>query len=292
MLSGIGMCACTSSPPAATQAPKAAKGTQYYVSLGDSYAAGFQPTGRNSVGSTTTNGFAYQLPGLAAARGYHLTTVNFGCDGATTTSILYSRGCSGLGPGAPTYPDQSQATAAEAFLTEHEENIGLITVSIGGNDLIQACFSSTDPVGCVRTAVTSINTNLPVLLSTLRADVGPDVPIVGITYPDFVLGDYLSTNASIRALVPLSVSNFMDIFNPALQKLYAAAGATFVDVTSGTGAYIPLSQTINLPPYGTIPVAVARICQLTYYCIYGDVHPTTAGYTQIASLISDALPER
>ena len=44
---------------------------QLYVSLGDSYAAGYQPTGVGA-GRNTRNGFAYQLPGLAAARGYRL----------------------------------------------------------------------------------------------------------------------------------------------------------------------------------------------------------------------------
>ena len=49
----------------------------YYVSLGDSYAVGYQPT----LGATP--GYA----GYVAAR-THLTLVNFGCAGATTTSIL------------------------------------------------------------------------------------------------------------------------------------------------------------------------------------------------------------
>ena len=263
----------------------------YYVSLGDSYAVGWEPTGRGGVGNTTTHGYAYQVPGLASALGYHLALVNFGCGGATTASILNSHGCALSGPGAPTYPDQSQAAAAEAFLSKHQGKIGLVTVSIGGNDLVTDCISGTDPVGCVRTAAASITANLPVLLQALRAAAGPGVPIVGITYPDFVLGDYLSTKLSTRALASLSVTSFMDVFNPALQKQYEAIGATFVDVTSDTGAYTPFVQTTTLAPYGTIPVAVARVCQLTFYCQYGDIHPRTAGYTEIAELIAADLPK-
>jgi len=43
------------------------------------------------------------------------------------------------------------------------------------------------------------------------------------------------------------------------------------------------------PPYGTIPVAVADLCNLTYYCQLRDVHPTKAGYAVIARLIVATL---
>ncbi|HWE69695.1 MAG TPA: hypothetical protein VG205_05000 [Acidimicrobiales bacterium] len=101
-----------------------------------------------------------------------------------------------------------------------------------------------------------------------------------------------SAVAATRAPAPLSITSFMDRINPALQKQYEAVGATFVDVTSGTGAYTPFAQTIRLAPYGTIPVAVARICQFTFSCQYGEIHPRTVGYTQIATLITAALPAR
>ena len=291
MLLGFGMSACSTSSPTAVTTTTLAADSQYYVSLGDSYAAGFQPTGPKGVGHTTTNGFAYQLPGLASARGYHLTLVNFGCGGATSASMLNSKGCPLLGPGAPTYPKESQAAAAEAFMTGHPGKIGLVTVSIGGNDLTD-CATNPDPVGCVSKALTTINTDLGVLLPALRAAAGPVVPIVGTTYPDVILGDYLSTKPADKSLASVSVTAFMSLINPALQKDYAAVGASFVDVTAATGAYTPFSQTINLAPYGTIPVAVARVCQLTFFCQYNDIHPRTVGYTEIATLITAALPAR
>jgi len=48
--------------PSAANAAKPKR--SYYVSLGDSYAAGFQATGPGT-GRTTRNGFAYQLIGQA-----------------------------------------------------------------------------------------------------------------------------------------------------------------------------------------------------------------------------------
>ena len=291
VLLGFGMSACSTSSPTAVTTTTAPTTNQYYVSLGDSYAAGFQPTGPKGVGHTTTNGFAYQLPQLASARGYHLTLVNFGCGGATSASMLNSKGCPLLGPGAPTYPKQSQAAAAEAFMIGHPGKIGLVTVSIGGNDLTD-CATNPDPVGCVSKALTTINTDLGVLLPALRAAAGAGVPIVGTTYPDVILGDYLSTNPANKNLASVSVTAFMSLINPALQKDYAAVGASFVDVTAATGAYTPFSETTNLSPYGTIPVAVARVCQLTFFCQYNDIHPRTVGYTEIATLITAALPAR
>ncbi len=37
---------------------------------------------------------------------------------------------------------------------------------------------------------------------------------------------------------------------------------------------------------------VAKVCQLTFFCQYHDIHPRTAGYRVIAELVVDALPKR
>src|ERR1035437_6927546 len=101
VLLAVGVSAC--SLLSATK-PKA-RANQYYVSLGDSYAAGYQPTGADvgqTVGNTTTNGFAYQLPKLAASRGDNLSLVYFGGTAATPSSLLHALGWGGeRGPGAP-----------------------------------------------------------------------------------------------------------------------------------------------------------------------------------------------
>ncbi len=60
----------------------------YDLSLGDSYAVGYQA----DVGRTTRHGFADQLLPLAKRRGYDYTLANFGCGGATTGSILHRKG--------------------------------------------------------------------------------------------------------------------------------------------------------------------------------------------------------
>jgi lysophospholipase L1-like esterase len=261
---------------------------QYYVSLGDSYAAGYQPTGPGT-GHATTNGFAYQVPALAARRGYHLRLANFGCGGATTTSIIDTAGCPLLGPGGVPYPDVSQAAAAEQFLDTHRGHIGLITVSIGGNDITH-CATEAQPVPCVVQAIGTINTNLTTLLTGLRNAAGPKVPIIGTTYPDVLLGAYTSRQPAQEALAKLSVTVFRSVVNPALKTRYEAAGGRLVDVTAATGAYGSFARSTTVAPYGSLPTPVARVCQLTYYCQFRDIHPRTAGYAVIAHLVAGALP--
>jgi hypothetical protein len=231
------------------------------------------------------------VPGLAAEKGYDLKLVNFGCGGATTTSILSSTGCPLLGPGAPAYPSETQAAAAESFIRAHRGDVGLITVSIGGND-VTSCASAPQPTACVVDAVKTINKNLSVLLPALRSAAGAGVPIVGTTYPDVILGLDLSKASSSRSLALLSVTAFKDLINPALKKQYESVGGTFVDVTAATGAYGPLTAMTDLPPYGKIPVPVAKICELTFFCQYQDIHPRTIGYAIIARLVVGALQAR
>lgn len=275
--------------PSAAQAAKPKR--SYYVSLGDSYAAGYQATGQDE-GRTTRNGFAYQLVGKARKRGHRFELVNFGCGGETSRSILKRKTrCAGLGPGGEKYAGRTQAAAAERFLRRHRGEIGLITVSIGGND-VTACARAADPIACVGPALEDVKANGKALLKRLRRAAGTKTRIVGITYPDVILGSWVSGVQADRDLATLSVAAFKSLLNPALKEIYRSVGGRFVDVTAATDAYRPLEQTTTLAPYGEIPIAVAKVCQLTYYCQYRDIHPRTNGYALIAELIAKTLPRR
>jgi lysophospholipase L1-like esterase len=288
--------ASTADAPSTTAAPTtapttgaptmaaAAAGSRYYVSLGDSYAAGYQP-GKGS----TTDGFAYQLVDDAGAQQHPLELANFACSGATTTSLLNDVGCPSvaLGPGAAPYDSQTQIEAAEAFLQAHPGQVDLITVSIGGNDVTK-CAAQPDPVPCVTGAVNEVSTNLTTIVQRLRAAAGPDVLIVGTTYPDVLLGSWVSGNPSDQQLATLSVTAFKSLINPTLQKAYDSVGGQFVDVTAATGAYGPMTDTTTVDPYGIIPVPVAQVCDLTYYCALHDIHPNPEGYRVISDLVLQA----
>ena len=266
-----------------------------YLSLGDSYAAGYQPGTAGRPGGTSRNGFAYQVVRKAAAGGLDLRLTNLGCSGATTRSVLTRPGCAPrfLGPGASPYAG-TQADAAAAYLRAHRGDVALVTVALGGNDVAR-CADSADSATattCVTGALREITTNLATLAQRLRAAAGPTTRIVGITYPDVFLGEALSADAERRNVASLSVFAFRSLINPQLASAYRAVGGTLVDVTAATGAYGSLDRRTTLAPYGSIPEPVARICTLTYYCALRDIHPRTLGYGIIADLVVRTLPRR
>src|SRR4051794_20590967 len=101
--------------PAAAQAAKPAK-RQFYVSIGDSYAVGWQHPGLNQFGPSK-QGFDREIPTLARKKHYKLELANFGCAGATTTSILHVKGCAADRRAIGGRPYEStQAAAAKRFL--------------------------------------------------------------------------------------------------------------------------------------------------------------------------------
>ena len=104
-----------------------------------------------------------------------------------------------------------------------------------------------------------------------------------------ILGSYVyptqPPSASRISLAKLSVVAFKSLINPALSKAYASANGSLVDVTAATGAYTSLTRTVRVRPYGAIPVPVATVCTLTWFCSQGNIHATTKGYTFIGNLV-------
>jgi lysophospholipase L1-like esterase len=274
------ICGALTGAFSASPGAQAATSKTYYVSLGDSYSVGYQP------GLGSTPGYT-----VVVAKATGLALVNFGCGGATTTSLISSVGCPDVLPhtiGGVTYPTTTQEAAAVAFLTAHRGHIGLITVSIGGND-VTACASQASPIPCVATAVAGIKTNVSSLAAALRKAAGPKVPLIGLTYPDVILGSYVypkqPASASAASLAKLSVVAFKGLINPALTTAYSSGSGSLVDVTKATGAYVPLTRTVRSRMYGTIPAAVASVCTLTWFCAQGNTHATTRGYNLIGRLV-------
>jgi hypothetical protein len=125
----------------------------------------------------------------------------------------------------------------------------------------------------------------------LRKAAGPKVRIVGITYPDVILGQWVGENAN-QDLAKLSVTAFKDFINPSLLKAYTAVGGTLVDVTAASGAYGSLDELVALASGTLVPKPVADVCRLTYYCQFRDIHARTSGYRMIADLVVKSLPRR
>jgi lysophospholipase L1-like esterase len=286
--------------PAAAQAaaPHTKKPFVYYLSLGDSYSVGYQP----AIGATA--GYTAYV-----AKKTKMQLENFGCGGATTTSILDVVGCtSPYGPPAATdavaYPTETQEQAALDFIAASPGQVGLITVSIGGND-VTACASAANPISCIVAAESTIQTNVTALVSALDGALSSagdtSAKIIGLTYPDVILGDYVYPAGSPNiTLANESITAFDLLINPTLSTAYTSVPeGSFVNVTSApykkattgddTGSTsssspTPQDATTKLEPYGVIPTAVWEVCTLTYFCSQGNIHANTKGYKFIGTL--------
>jgi hypothetical protein len=275
---------------------------------GTSYSVGYQPLPA-ALGAATLGYTGY------VAKKLKMTLVNHGCGGATTDSILNFTDVCGVdnsplppyGPPAAFDPGtvpsgDSQVQAADAFIAAHPGKIGLITVSIGGNDVTPCAAATpgnlvngqTNAIACVGAGVAAIKANVTTLVDDLSAAAGPSVPIVGLTYPNVLLGlrvypSFLASAAN-QTLAGQSTAAFKVLINPALSGAYTSVpDGKFVDVTSSAGAYTALTKLANLAPYGKIPKAVVDVCKLTYYCSLGNIHAKTKGYKEIGKLIVKGL---
>ncbi|WP_199443752.1 GDSL-type esterase/lipase family protein [Umezawaea beigongshangensis] len=276
----LGACAAgPTAPTAPSSSPPPAD--LVHVSLGDSYATGYRPADGGAPAGSRRGGFA----DLVAERS-GLRLINLACSGVTSAQLREEPGCTPAARAldAPDPAGRTQLDAAVQTLREHRGRVGLVTLVIGGNDLAP-CARAADPLGCASRAVADVRTNLAAVLPVLR-DAAGDAPIVGLTYPDVFLGAWVSPEFTDgQSLARLSVPLFQNFFNTALKSEYEKVGAEFVDVTATTGGYAPLTEVTADPTYGSVPAAVARVCALTYFCRYTDVHPTAEGHEVIASAV-------
>jgi lysophospholipase L1-like esterase len=279
--------------------PPTKKMPSYYMSLGDSYSVGFQPTALSPTDPTGgTSGYTAYV-----AHQEHLTLENFGCGGATTSSIIGKVGCGDHAAFHPVlYRTTTQEQAALDFIAVHPGQVRLITISIGGND-VTSCTQSdpTAAAACLTAADSRITTNLTGLVSSLNSALtaaSDTAKIVGLTYPDVILGAWVNPGgAGAQTLAAESVQAFDVLINPTLKNAYTSGvpNGLFVDVTNApyreatSGSDTPLTLTQRTKKYGVIPDAVHEICQLTYFCSLQNIHANTRGYRFIGSLIVAAL---
>jgi len=254
--------------------PTSPVATSYYLSLGDSLAQGFQPGFNNRA--ETLYGYSNQVvTDLKSQR--HFILENFGCGGETSGWMLTANSCAvhNRSLNSAYVQGETPMESVLRFIARHRGHIGLITLIIGINDYV------------TNTPLSQTVTNIEQICAELRHAVGSGVPIIGLDYDDPHLAQWLQ-GPSQHAAVAASVQQVEAVTDPALQSAYVPSHATFVDVAKAFQTFVPLTTTVTLAPYGTIPVAVARICVYTWACSIDNPHPTTAGYSAMALLIASA----
>jgi lysophospholipase L1-like esterase len=254
----------------------------YYVSLGDSAAAGYQPVGSYS------RGYADQLHRRIQATVPQLRLLKLGCPGETAESLI-------SGTDSPCdYPSGSQLNEATGFLQTHPGQIAFITINIGVNDVLDRCLNGLTGIIdflCVRRAMPALQADLASIIEALR-DAAPGVPIAGMSYWDPFLGFW--TFDPVGKVVAVIDNRSMQALNAGLADTYQDEGALFADVAGpeyfNIGDFTDLVST----RWGRVPVNVANACRWTWFCagspFQGDPHPNTMGYGIIADAFQAVLP--
>jgi lysophospholipase L1-like esterase len=265
-------------PAAAAPGSSGEHAVWYYLSVGDSLAAGQQPIGDPADMHRTADGYADQLYAMAKGSYRDLRHVKLGCPGETTVTFRDGGICS--------YAHGSQLDEALAFLHAHRKFMAFVTIDLGWND-----FPCETGLECIPPGVASIRSNLPALLEELREAAGPGVPIVGASMYDPFLGAWL-TGPEGQAFATLSVWQAIVPINDIVEGIYAAEDMPVADVEGAfsTTSFTPL---VPLPGAGDVPLNVARICAWTWVCApapYGpNNHANHDGYHAMAEAFAQVL---
>lgn len=248
-----------------------AKATSWYLALGDSLAAGYQP----GVGDDRAGGYVGGVLDALQDTSPKAKLRNISCSGATTTSLMGTDRC--------TYEAGSQLAEGVEFLEAHKAKVDLVTIDIGAND-VTPCARPVVDVTCALAALATVERNLTATLAQLRAATGPDTQIVVLNYYNPFLAAWL-TGPSGQQVAGLS-SFLQTLLNGAVARSAATVGADVADVAT---AFRSADTTPVATAYGTIPTNVATICAWTWMCTKSDIHANDAGYAVLAQTVAARL---
>lgn len=270
------------------------------LALGDSLAAGYQPTFGSSLPPVDPSdglrdrgypdGYARDL---ASARGLVLT--DLACPGETSASFLATpaeAACGALyGTG---FGASSQLGAAESFLGQHKGQVALLTIDLGANDLIPCVKASSVSASCFASADVEMEANLEAILgpvlSTLHRD-DPKARAAAMTYYDPFLGLAFDPGGATGLKGASASLLALEAVDAELAATYRGFGLAVANVA---GAFDTTAATPIERYRGHLLAAdVVSVCQLTWMCPASggaaDIHPKTAGYRTIASAFKLAL---
>lgn len=262
-------------PSAPPTAAAAANPTGWYLALGDSLAAGYQP----GQGDDKTGGYVGGVLDAVRADTAKTKLVNVACSGETVVTMVDGGRCA--------YEEGTQLAQAVQFLHAHSRTTRLVTIDIGAND-VQRCVSRS-PLGidlaCVQQGLGDVQRLLPQVLAQLHA-AAPGARIIVLNYYNPFLAAYL-TGAAGQALAQQSVA-LQATLNAIIAGAAATVGADVADVA--TDFHSTVTTPVDVPALGgLVPTNVATICALTWMCRLGDIHANDAGYAVMAATVAGRL---
>jgi len=238
----------------------------YYLALGDSLAAGYQPRGAQDMG------YPAQLYLQLQARNPGLQFVNLGCSGETTSSMIKHSVCGG-----------SQLAKAKDFIKSHR--VAYLTIDIGANDVVNCVKPPTIDDACFNMGLATVRSNLDTILDELRAAIrGSDnkrfTKSTGMTYYDPTLGAWAF---GFPALALASVG-YVTRLNATEAGQYLTHGFRVAPVASVFQTYdFRINSTTQRPNN------VQFVCDHTWSCSLGDIHANNDGYQVIADTFAGVL---
>jgi lysophospholipase L1-like esterase len=284
--------------------PPVANGT--YLALGDSLAFGYQaakvgacaPTNCTSPDTQFSTGYVNVFGGLFGANTLGVHTVNLGCPGETSSTLINATnattGCTTYPfPIHSNHPGKTQLQAAVDVLQSIGKRVSPITIDIGANDvlgLVGTCTSGgVISLTCVQssapTVFATINANLDSTLNTLRQEGGVkhEIIVIGTYNPLYpAVFNQVFTQTGNAALATQAADG-TDALATQLNSLQAATAAKYRAVFAN-----PLS-TFNPTGAPHPGLELTTICTLTAVCgPLQDIHPTDTGYQAYAGVVDQA----
>jgi len=275
--------------PATATANTSGSEKLYYLALGDSLSVGVQPKA-NGANKNTRQGYAHQI---ARRAGHKL--VNLGCGGATTASLI--RGDKACSPKRKTiYRNKSAKTSqlaeAERFLRDNRGRVAFVTIDIGANDVASCAAGTGVDIECVNKGIAQIRRNGPAIAKRLRRAAGKKVPLAVMDLYNPFLQRWLVDDGG-KTIAELSVDLARGQVNKELVAAFRPRRFRIARVAKAFDTYVPFERTTTYRGQAGVPLAVARICRLTWMCDTAprgpNIHPRKAGYTEIAGAFRKVL---
>jgi lysophospholipase L1-like esterase len=248
----------------------------YYLSLGDSLAAGVQP---DPAGASlpTDDGYADRLYAVLRPGTPKLRLVKLGCSGETSFTMIHGGTCH--------YPAGSQLAEAIRYLRVHRRHVSLVTIDIGANDP-NSCFLGA-PLGkvasCMNSRVRLTVADLRTILSRLRAAGGHRMKIIGMNYYVPELSEWFHGHSGQELAVLLE--RLVHGYNNLLSHVYHRYGVRVANVFAAFHSS-DFTDRATLPTRGPVPRNVATVCELTWICTPApqgpNEHANGIGYAIIA----------
>jgi len=228
--------------------------TAWYLAIGDSVSKGLQP----GLGIDPDGGFTGQVLDHLQASNDKYKQRNLACH-VTETSIEMING------GDCPYEEGSQLAQALVFLRAHSDTTGVVSLTIGGND-VSPCLGAGD-VAAIQVCIGQRLQQLAANLSRILHDVHEAAPNAMV-----VVGNYYNPYVIHPTMGALSVQA-ASALNSVIAQVAGAYGDPVADV----------AHEFHSAPEYPIAEAQAWVCQQTYMCAIGNIHPRNSGYDLLAA---------